>query len=109
MGILKEETKYDELADKIVVNTVYDNSDVLALNAAQRAEKVDGQQFKGNGLVHVGRVDMGDVVRLKNLGYDLLSPDRDEVRRALLYIQSNEPYLLTVNKKPFAKRRNRWA
>lgn len=109
MGILKEETKYDELADKIVVNTIYDNTDVLALNAAQRAEKIDGQQFKGNGLVHVGRIDMGDVVRLKNLGYDLLSGDPEEVRRALLYVQSNEPYMLTVNKKPFTKRRVKWA
>lgn len=108
MGILREETTYDELSDRIVVNTVYDNSDVLRVNAAQRAEKIDGPQFKGN-LVHVGRIDMGDIQRLKNMGYDLLSGDPDESRRALMYVQSNEPYLLTVNKKPFAKRRNRWA
>lgn len=107
MGILREETTYNEVEDKVIVNTVYDNTDVLKVNAAQRAEKVDGPQFKGN-LVHVGRIDMGDIVRLKNLGYDLLSPDKDEVRRALLYVQSNEPFLLTVNKKPFAKKRAVW-
>lgn len=107
MGILREETTYNEVEDKVIVNTVYDNTDVLKVNAAQRAEKVDGHQFKGN-LVHVGRIDMGDIVRLKNLGYDLLSPDKDEVRRALLYVQSNEPFLLTVNKKPFAKKRAVW-
>lgn len=107
MGILREETTYNEVEDKVIVNTVYDNTDVLKVNAAQRAEKVDGPQFRGN-LVHVGRIDMGDIVRLKNLGYDLLSPDRDEVRRALLYVQSNEPFLLTVNKKPFAKKRTVW-
>lgn len=107
MGILREETTYNEVEDKVIVNTVYDNTDVLKVNAAQRAEKVDGPQFRGN-LVHVGRIDMGDIVRLKNIGYNLLSPDRDEVRRALLYIQSNEPHLLTVNKKPFAKKRAVW-
>ncbi len=107
MGILKEDISYNEVEDKVVVNTVYDNTDVLALNAAQRAEKVDGKQFKGN-MAHVARIDMGDVQRLHNLGYKLLSPDPDEVRRALLYIQQNEPHLMTVNKKAFAKRRNRW-
>lgn len=107
MPILAKETTFDELNNKIVNKVTYDNSDVLALNAAQRAEKIDGQQFKGN-LAHVGRIDMGDIQRLFNLGYNLLSNDKDEVRRALVYIQSNEPHLLTVNKKPFAKKRNRW-
>lgn len=108
MAILKEESKLDELSGKMVVTTTYDNSDVLRLNAAERADRIDGPQFKGSGLVHVGRIDMGDIVRLKNIGYDLLSPDRDEVRRALLYVQSNEPYLLTVNKKPFSKNPLKW-
>ena len=51
---------------------------------------------------------MGDVQRLHNLGYKLLSPDPDEVRRALLYVQQNEPHLMTVNKKAFAKKRTTW-
>lgn len=110
MAILRENSQFDESSGKIVVQTTYDNSAVLRLNAAERAEKIDGAQFKPGvaGLAHVGRIDMGDVIRLKNIGYDLLSPDKDEVRRALLYIQSNEPHLLTVNKKPFAKVRSRW-
>jgi hypothetical protein len=107
MGILKEESHYDDRDNKMVVTTTYDNSAVLELNKAQRNEKVDGAQFKGN-LAHVGRIDMGDVQRLINMGYNLLSPDPEEVRRTLLYIQSNEPDLLTVNKKPFAKVRTRW-
>ncbi|MEN9839251.1 MAG: hypothetical protein RL177_730 [Bacteroidota bacterium] len=45
---------------------------------------------------------------MKNIGYNLLSPDADEVRRALLYIQSNEPLLLTVPGKPFASVRQKW-
>lgn len=107
MGILREETSYDELSDKIVVNTIYDNSDVLRVNAEARAEKVDGAQFKGK-LAHVARIDMGDIQRLYNEGYNLLSPDPDEVRRALLYVQANEPHLMTVNKKAFAKKRGIW-
>lgn len=112
MPILRQDSSLDELAGKMVVNTVYDNTDVLRLNAAERNDKVDGPQFKGSvdkpNLAHVARIDMGDVQRLINLGYNLLSPDPDEVRRTLLYIQSNEPHLLTVNKKPFSKVRNRW-
>lgn len=107
MGILHESSKLDEASGKMVVTTTYDNSAVLELNQAQRNAKVDGPQFKGN-LAHVARVDLGDVERLITLGYNLLSPDPDEIRRALLYIQSNEPHLLTVNKKPFAKVRPRW-
>jgi hypothetical protein len=110
MGILNRTSKLDELSGKMVETTTYDNSDVLRLNAAQRNEKIDGAQFKADfaKMVHVARIDMGDIERLRNMGYNLLSPDRDEVRRALLYVQSNEPHLLTVNKKPFAKVRNRW-
>lgn len=108
MPILREETKLDELNNKVIVTTTYDNEDVLRVNRAERNDRIDGPQFRGNGLVHVGRIDMGDIQRLYNLGYNLLSGDPEETRRALLYIQSNEPDLLTVNKKPFAKKRNRW-
>lgn len=107
MPILRQTSNLDELENKMVVTTTYDNSDVLNVNKAERNDRIDGPQFKGN-LAHVARIDMGDVQRLYNMGYNLLSPDPEEVRRALLYIQSNEPDLLTVNKKPFAKVRNRW-
>jgi hypothetical protein len=107
MGILNESSKLDESSGKMVVTTTYDNTDVLELNKAERNEKTDGPQYKGN-LVHAARIDMGDIIRLANMGYDLLSSDPEEVRRGLLYIQSNEPHLLTVNGKPFAKTRSRW-
>lgn len=106
-GIVKA-TTYDELEDKMVVRTTYDNSAVLALNAAEKSAKPEGYgKFKGN-LAHVGRVHMGDITRLANMGYDLLSPDPEEVRRALCYIQANEPVLLTVEGRPFAMHRNTW-
>jgi hypothetical protein len=104
---LVQKTKYDELENKMVVQTTYDNSAVLKLNAQERAEKIGGPQYKGN-LAHVGRIHEGDIIRLANMGYDVLSPDPEESRRALLYIQSNEPHLLTVNGKPFSKKRAKW-
>ena len=107
MGILKQETDFVEDRDLVVQKYTYDNSDVLKLNAEDRAAKVDGKQFKGN-LAHVARIDLGDVARLHGLGYKLLSSDPDEVRRTLRYIQDNEPHLMTVNKKAFAKKRNSW-
>lgn len=97
---------YDEAENKIIKATTYDNSEVLRLNAAERAER-GMQKYKGN-MVHAGRIHLGDIERLMNLGYDLLSPDPDEVRRALVYIQSNEPHLLTVEGKPFARKRKTW-
>lgn len=99
---------FDELENKMVQRVTYDSSDVIALNEAEKKARPEGfGKYKGN-MVHVGRVHMGDIERLKNLGYDLLSHDSDEVRRALLYIQSEESSLLTVDGKPFAKHRNKW-
>lgn len=107
MSILNKYSKYDELHGQMHQVTTYDNSEVLRLNAEQRASKIDGPQFRGK-LAHAARIHMGDVARLYGLGYNLLSSDPDEVRRTLLYIQQNEPHLLTTNKKAFAKKRARW-
>lgn len=106
------ETKtYDEATGKIIVKTSYDNSAVMEANKAQRLAAPEFGKYKsGNSqLVHVGRIDEGDVIRLKNMGYNLMSADRDEWRRALLYIQQNEPHLLTVTGKPFAKKKLIWS
>ena len=107
MSIIREESKLDEQSGKMVVKTTYDNSAVLELNKADRNDRIDGRRYKGT-LVHAARIDMGDVLRLRSLGYDMLSPDPAEVRRCLLYIQANEPALLTVPGRPFAKVRSRW-
>lgn len=103
-GLVRETFVYD---DKVINRVSYDPSDVLEVNAAQRSERQGVGKYKGN-LVHAARVHLGDVERLKNLGYNLLSPDPAEVRRALLYIQSEEKKLLTVDGKPFAKTRPKW-
>lgn len=102
-------SKLLENEDKVLVTSTYDNSTVLALNAAQRNAAPETGRYKGGFLVHIGRIHMGDIERLQNQGYNLLSPDPEEAKRALLYIQSNEKALLTVPGTPIAKKRQVWS
>lgn len=109
MSDIVQTSIYDERDDKMIVRTTYDNTDVIEANKrAQNDSPSIGRYMGGDRLIHVGSIHEGDIVRLRNLGYDLLSPDADEVRRALLYIQSNEPQMLTVPGRPFAKVRPKW-
>lgn len=104
-----EKLIYDERDDKMIVETIYDNTAIVEGNKrAQNDAPEIGRYMGKDRLIPVGRLHMGDIVRLKNLGYDVLSADPQEVRRALLYIQSNESHLLTVPGKPFAKVRPKW-
>lgn len=105
---MREIDTYIESEDRLITETIYDNTDVLEANKADRNAAGETARYKGN-FVHVGRIDEGDVVRLKNLGYNLLAADPEEFKRALLYIQSNEPHLLTKPGKPFAKKRAVWS
>lgn len=102
-----ETTAFDERDGKMIVKTTYDNSAVLAENLRARNDAPEFGRYKGN-LVKVGSIHMGDIVRLKNLGYDVLSADPAESRRALLYIQSNEPHLMTVPGTPIARAKTSW-
>lgn len=104
-GMIRE-TIYIPHEKKMVSKLTYDNTEVLEQNAKLR-NRSKSEQYKGD-LVHVGSISLGDIERLKNIGYNLLSPDKDEVKRTLLYIQTNEPSLLVVKGKPFSKTRNIW-
>jgi len=106
---LKEDLIYDKDEDKLVISTTYDSSDVIASNQKIKASvnKKAIEKYKGD-MVHAARFHEGDIVRLRNLGYNLLSPDQDEVRRALVYVQENEPHLLLVHGKPFTRQRIKW-
>ena len=44
----------------------------------------------------------------QNMGYDLLSPDRDEMRRALVFLQSEQGKFMTTDKKVFTTRHQVW-
>lgn len=109
-AMMQETIYYDEQADKLIVKTSYDNSDVLKANAEARNDQPDGfGKYKGRTLFLAGSFHLGDLIRLKNMGYNLFSPDPDERRRVLCYIQTNEPDLMRVKGKPFARTRNKWA
>ncbi len=106
---IKESVTYDETEDCLTVKTSYDAEPVLDSNkriknslSSKAIKKYDGQ------MVHAARFHEGDIVRLKNMGYNLLSPDPAEVRRALVYVQSNEHHLMIVHGKPFTKQRVKW-
>jgi len=105
-----EKLTYDEPEDKLIVTTLYDSSSVIADNLSDQheAQELGRGRYKGN-MVKVGSVHMGDIIRLRNIGYDILSGNPDESRRALVYIQENEPHLLSVPGKPFARQRKKWA
>jgi hypothetical protein len=104
---LQDKSFYDESTDSLIVKTEYDNSAVLASNLAERNAAPETGRYKGN-LVKIGSIHLGDIVRLKNEGYNLLSPDPEEVKRALLYVQSENKHLLTVPGTPISKKKRMW-
>lgn len=108
MSEIKETDTYDHTYDRIITKYEQDVEPILEANKAQRNAQPEFGQYKGN-LVHAMRISEVDVLRLKHLGYDLMSPDPEEWKRAMLYIQLNEPYHLVVNGKPFAKKKVVWS
>lgn len=108
MSDLVETRHYDEASDSLVVKTSYDSRAVLADNNLTKNLQPETGRYKGN-LVKVATIHLGDVVRLKNLGYNILSPDPDEVKRALLYIQSEEKALMVMPGTPIGKKRQSWS
>lgn len=106
---MKQETvDYIESEDKLVITTTYDATETLEANKEARALAPKHKISSGKLLTKVMEISEGHIVALRNIGYDLMSPDPDEWRRALLYIQTHEPYWLTVNGKPIAKFRQSW-
>jgi len=107
---LVETRHFDEKSGSLTVKTSYDSTGTIEANKKARNRTPETGKFKqsNNGLVHALRIEMGDVIRLRNIGYNLLSPDRDEVRRALLYIQQNEPWHIPTTGKVFTKNRTVW-
>jgi hypothetical protein len=108
MSDLVETSHYDEASDSLVVKTSYDSRSVIAENIMTKNLQPETGRYKGN-LVKVASIHLGDVVRLKNLGFNILSSDPDEVKRALLYIQSKEKSLMSMPGTPIAKKKQSWA
>jgi hypothetical protein len=105
---LAESRLYDEATDSLTVQTVYDPTATIEANKEERLTAPKHHISNGKALVKVMDIDAEHVLALRNQGYDLLSPDPDEWKRVLLYIQQNEPVWMTVNGKPIASFRQRW-
>lgn len=102
-----ERLHYLEPEDKLVVENIYDASALIEQNRAEKA--VNGKaRFSDSRLVKVASIDEDHIVALKNMGFNLLSSDKDEVRRALVYIQDHEQDWMVVEGKPFAMWRPKW-
>jgi len=108
MTDLLETSHYDEASDSLIVKTSYDSSAVMADNIMTKNLQPETGRYMGN-LVKVASIHLGDVQRLKNLGYNILSPDPDEVKRALLYIQSEEKAMMCMPGTPIGKKKRAWA
>jgi len=108
MSDLVETSAYDEATDTLVVKTSYDNSLVLADNLEMKNLAPESGRYKGERLIRVGNIHLGDIVRLKNMGFNILSPDPDEWRRALLYVQAEEKALMCMPGTPIAKKKQAW-
>jgi hypothetical protein len=100
---------YDQLTDKLIEETIYDPSALIEENKAIRAS---GERItlgsKGQQMVLAARVDMDHVIALRNMGYDLLSSDPQEVKRALLFIQAEQNDWMTMDGKPISQRHQKW-
>lgn len=106
---IKETFYYDESSDSLTIKSSYDAQPVLDQNKSIKNDKSSKAILKYEGdLVHAASFALGDVDRLHKMGYKILSPDPDEVRRALVYVQNNEPHLMLVHGKPFTRQRIKW-
>lgn len=104
-----EKYHYIPEKDQLVIETVYDASAVVENNKAIRnsGERVVFGS-KGQQMLKVASIDMDHITALRNMGYDLMSPDPAEVKRALLYVQANEQAWMLVDGKPIADKKQVW-
>ena len=102
---LAENYTYIESEDRLVVETIYDVEPAMreAEEARQRGGVVVGS--KGQELLKACVIPMEHIMRVKEeSGYDLLSPDPAQWRRALQYIQQNHQKFMATDKKVFTGR-----
>lgn len=107
-------TTYDDSENKIIVVKSQDVAKYLRQNKAERDATPEFGKYKGflpkAASIPVNVVEMMYRGQCCTTGvrYNLLSADPEERRRALMHAQSEHPHLMTVNGKPFAKKRAIW-
>lgn len=104
-----EKYSYLEAEDKLVVETIYDAEPaILEAEAARQQGKVQVGS-KGQGLVLAAVIPLEHITALKNeTGLDLLSPDPEMYRKALVYIQQNQQKFMATDKKVFSTVKPKW-
>lgn len=92
-------------AGKVVVTTTYDIEPALRQAEADRQAGGVVIGSKGQQMLKACEFPIEHIMRVKEeSGYDLLSPDPEQWRRALLYIQQNHERLMSTDKKVFTGR-----
>jgi len=103
-----EKTTYIESEDRLVVETIYDAEP--AMREAEMSRQMGGVMVgsKGQQMLKACVIPLEHIVKLRNEGYNLLSPDPAEFRRALVYIQNNQQKFMATDKKVFSTHKPSW-
>lgn len=103
-----EKTTYIESEDRLVVETIYDAEPAIETAAEARAQGKVTFGSKGQEMMLACVIPLEHITALRNEGYDLLSPDPDEWRRALVYIQQNQHKFMATDKTVFSTKKPKW-
>lgn len=104
-----EKRSYIPELDRLVVETIYDAEPAMqeAEAARQQGDVLIGS--KGQQLLKACVIPLEHILRVKEeSGYDLLSPNPDQWRRALVYIQQNHQKFMATDKKVFSVHKPKW-
>lgn len=104
-----ERWQYIESEDKLVCETIYDTES--ALNEAEASRQAGDVLIgsKGQQMLKACVIPAEHILKVKEeSGYDLLSPDPDQWRRALVYIQQNHQRFMATDKKVFSVHKPKW-
>lgn len=104
MRLARKSTVVEDIG-KVVVETTYDAESALqeAEEARQRGGVLIGS--KGQQMLKACVIPLDHITKVKEeSGFDLLSPDPEQWRMALAYIQANHQRFMATDKKVFTGR-----
>jgi len=115
MSDIKHESSYDSSTDTLIVKRSQDVEPFLEQNKIDRNSTSETGKYKGNLVKAASFPPI--VVEMMMKGqccsdgkkYNILSPDPDERRRALVHAQTEHNYFMSINGNPFTKNRIKWA
>ena len=111
---LRRTSYFDEQEGVMTISVTQDVEPYLEENKIARLNTPEFGRYKGN-LVHAASIPVAVIEMMRNgqcctdgIKYNLLSDDPEEKRRALVHVQTEHKALLTIEGKPFAKKRPKW-